>query len=99
MSVYKVEISESDLWNKKLKAIFYDKQYNKIKTVHFGSFGMSDYTQHKNTERKNRYILRHEKRENWNDATTPGALSRWILWNLPNLKKSILDYKKKFNLV
>ena len=99
MSIYKVEISESDLSEKKLKAIFYDKNLNKIKTVHFGSYGMSDYTQHKDKERKKRYILRHEKRENWNDATTPGALSRYILWNLPNLKKSILDYKKKFGLV
>lgn len=98
MSIHKVNIEISDLPGKKLKAIFYDKQYNKIKTTHFGSAGMSDYTQHKNKQRKNLYILRHEKREDWNDPTTPGALSRWILWEIPNLKKAIANFKKRFNL-
>ena len=55
------------------------------KKIHFGAFGMSDYTIHKDDARKQRYIARHDnKRENW-DEINPGALSRWILWNKPTL--------------
>lgn len=57
---------------------------------------MSDYILHDNEERKQRYINRHAKNENWKDPTTAGALSRWILWNKPTLQASIIDYKKKF---
>ena len=31
------------------------------KRVYFGAAGMSDFTKHKNEERKNLYIKRHEK--------------------------------------
>tara|TARA_Y100000401_G_scaffold84568_1_gene69855 strand:+ start:1006 stop:1269 length:264 start_codon:yes stop_codon:yes gene_type:complete len=53
------------------------------RTIHFGSKGMSDYTKHKDPIRKERYIKRHQKRENWNDPNTAGFWSRWILWNKP----------------
>jgi len=53
---------------------------------------------HKNPERMKRYSMRHKSRENWKDPTTPGALSKYILWNKPSLKASISDYKKRFNL-
>jgi hypothetical protein len=59
---------------------------------------MSDYTIHKDNERKERYLTRHEKNEEWDKPTTPGALSRWILWNKKTLKASIADFKKRFNL-
>ena len=94
----KVEIKPSTQKTKKLMAIFYDDNGKKIKTTHFGSAGMSDYTIHKDKERKQRYLDRHRKRENWNDPMTAGALSRWLLWNLPTLKASIADYKKRFKL-
>ena len=68
------------------------------KTIHFGGKGYSDYTIHKNPDRKQMYINRHRVRENWKDPLTPGALSRWILWNEPTLKASVLDYEKRFNL-
>ena len=35
------------------------------KTVHFGAAGMSDYTKHKDDERKQAYIQRHKKNEDW----------------------------------
>jgi hypothetical protein len=66
--------------------------------VSFGAKGMSDYTKHKDDERKERYLLRHKMNEDWNDPMTPGALSRWILWNKKTLKASIDDFKKRFNL-
>lgn len=94
----KVEIKPSTQKTKKLMAIFYDDNGKKIKTTHFGAKGMSDYTIHKDKERKERYLDRHRKRENWNDYMSAGSLSRWILWNLPTLKASIGDYKKRFKL-
>ena len=78
-------------------AVFY-KDGKKIKTTHFGAAGMSDYTKHKDSNRKKRYMTRHRKRENWNNYMSAGSLSRYILWNKPTLKASIADYKKKFNL-
>ena len=59
---------------------------------------MSDFTKHRDEERKKRYIDRHKARENWSDPMTAGALSRYILWNKPTLRASIADYKKRFNL-
>ena len=97
----KMVIEKGTAKNKKLKAIFYASDSSgdkKIKTVQFGSKGMSDFTIHKDKERKQRYLDRHRKRENWNDPTTAGALSRWILWNKPTLEGSIKDFKKRFKL-
>jgi len=36
--------------------------------------------------------------ENWNDPTSAGALSRWILWNKPSFKGSVADFKKRFGV-
>ena len=94
----KVEIKPSTQKDKKLMAIFYDDDGKKKKTTHFGAKGMSDFTIHKDKERKERYLDRHRKRENWDSFMTAGSLSRWILWNKPTLKASISDYKKRFNL-
>ncbi len=70
------------------------------KTVHFGSSGMSDYTKHKDAERKKRYMTRHKKRENWNKSgiKTAGFWSRWLLWNKPSLGGSISNIQSKFNV-
>ena len=76
----------------------YDEKKKKIKTTHFGQKGSSDFTINKDKERKQRYLTRHEKRENWDDYMTAGSLSRWILWNKPTLKASISDYKRRFKL-
>ena len=71
-----------------------DKTYS----VKFGADGYSDFTIHKDEQRKQRYLDRHKANENWNKPDTAGALSRWILWNKPTLKESIDDFKKRFNL-
>jgi hypothetical protein len=79
-----------------------DKKYyiitNKNKKVYFGAAGMSDYTIHKDEARKQRYINRHQKNENWNDINTAGAWSRWLLWNKPSIRASYSDIKSRFNL-
>lgn len=70
------------------------------KTVHFGSVGYSDYTKHKDPDRKKNYISRHKTRENWTKSgiKTAGFWSRWILWNEPGLLKSIKATEKKFKI-
>ena len=70
-----------------------DKKYDAIidgkKTVSFGAKGYSDFTQHKDAERKQRYIDRHRRNENWDDPKTAGFYSRWLLWEKPTLTGSI----------
>lgn len=92
----KVVIKKSTKKEKKLMAIFTNCKNKREKTTHFGAFGYSDYTKHRDPERKQRYINRHRKNENWEDPFSAGALSLYILWNKPTLKASILDYKKHF---
>ena len=94
----KVKIKLSKRKGKKRVAIFYYDDNNKLKTTHFGAKGMSDYTIHKDKKRKERYMKRHKVNENWNDPTTAGSLSRYILWNKPTLKASIEDYRKRFKI-
>ena len=94
----RVEIKKSTNKNKKFMAIFYNDKDKKIKTTHFGSAGMSDFTIHGDEKRKQCYLDGHRKRENWNAPMTAGALSKWILWNKKTLSGSIADYKKNFNL-
>ena len=74
----------------------YDARIDGKKTVSFGAAGMSDFTKHKDPERKQRYLNRHKSRENWNDPTTAGYLSRWILWNKPTIEESIKDTNNRF---
>lgn len=92
-----VQIKKSTKEGKKLMAIF-TLENGKTRTTHFGSAGMSDYTKHKDDERKKKYLARHRKNENWNAPMTAGALSRWILWNKKSMAASISDYKKRFKL-
>ena len=99
-----VEIKRSSNPEKKLMAVFEDKDGKKIKTTHFGQRGASDYTKHGEKERMQRYLERHgggtttSTKENWKDPTTAGALSRWVLWNKPSLSGSFSNFKSRFGL-
>lgn len=82
-----------------------DKKYsvffeNPKKTIHFGSKGMSDFTKHDDPTRKERYILRHRKREDWEKSgvRTAGFWSRWLLWNKGTIEASKKDISNRFNL-
>ena len=94
----KVVIKTSTRAKSKKMAIFTNSDTGRKKTTHFGWRGMSDYTKHKDKARKSRYLARHKKRENWNDCSSAGALSRWILWGEPSLNASIKKFKNKFRL-
>ena len=58
-------------------------------------------TLHKNEARKNNYIQRHKKNEDWtkDGIKTPGFYARWVLWNKKTVKDSVDDLNKKFNNV
>ncbi len=84
-------IKSSTKPHKKYMAIIDDK-----KTVHFGQKNASDYTIHKDIERRDRYIARHQKNEDWNNYNTAGFYSRWITWNKPTITESIRDTNKRF---
>jgi hypothetical protein len=91
-----LSIKPSTRKGKKKMATFLNIKTGRKKTTHFGSYGMSDYTKHKDKKRMKLYLNRHRSRENWNDPITAGALSRWILWNKPSYRDSVSDYKKRF---
>jgi hypothetical protein len=87
------ELYKSPIKGKKYRAVFY-RNGEEFKHTDFGAEGMSDYTIHKDKERKERYINRHKKNEDWEDPFSAGALSRFVLWEKPNLKSSWNFYKK-----
>jgi len=90
-------IRKSHKKEKKWDAVF-DKD-GKEKVVSFGAAGMSDYTKNKDKTRKQRYLKRHSGMgENWEQPDTPGALSKWILWNKPSFDASVASFKKHFGL-
>lgn len=68
------------------------------RTVHFGAAGYSDFTIHKDEERRQRYVARHAAREDWTIAGvgTAGFWSRWLLWNQPTINSSIADMHRRF---
>lgn len=91
-----VKLFISDKKHKKYVVVF---QYNnKIKEINFGDNRYEDFTQHKDLVRKERYIKRHKKNEDWNNPLTAGFWSRWLLWNKPTLESSINDMKKNFKI-
>ena len=64
-------------------------------TIHFGDSRYSDYTMHVDSDRKNRYILRHQKKEDWSDPKTAGYWAYHILWNKPTIFEAIQSLRKK----
>jgi hypothetical protein len=90
-------IRKSHKPEKKFDAVF--EKEGRTKVVPFGQRGYSDFTKHKDVTRRARYLNRHSGMgEHWDRPDTPGALSRWILWNKPTLKGSIRDFKRRFKV-
>lgn len=93
-----VEIKKSNLKNKKWTAVFYDGDHKKVKTTHFGDNRYNDYTQHHDNMRKQAYIDRHQKNEDWTDYMSAGTLSKHLLWTHKDFNKALSEYLKTFNL-
>lgn len=90
-------IRKSHKSDKKWDAVF--EKNGKEKVVPFGQKGYSDFTKHKDTKRRTRYLKRHSGMgEHWQKPDTPGALSKWVLWNKPTFRASVKDFKKRFDL-
>ena len=93
----KIVISKSTNKTKKLMAEFFDDD-KKIKTTHFGSAGMDDYTLTGDKKAREKYRVRHKKDLDTKDPTRAGYLSYYILWgDSTSRDKNIKDYKKRFN--
>ena len=74
------------------------------KKVYFGAAGMSDFTKHKNEERKNLYINRHKKNEDWGKSgiDTAGFWAFKYLWSYPTKTEAYKHIKtdlKKWGIV
>ena len=91
-----VSIKKSPKSGKKLRATFTSVS-GKTKHTDFGAAGMSDYTKHRDRDRRQRYIDRHAKDLRTNDPTRAGYLSMFVLWNKPSRKASIANYRSRLN--
>lgn len=79
----RVKLTKSPNPKKKFRVTFPDG-----KKVDFGGAGYSDYTSHKDPERKKRYLARHgHAGEDWSKkgVRTAGFWSRWLLWSEPSM--------------
>lgn len=98
-----LRLIESPNPKKKYRAVFQTDK-GREKNVDFGASGMGDFIQYskenkeKALQKKNAYIARHRVNENWDEPTSAGALSRYILWNEPSLHASLADYRQRFNV-
>ena len=79
-----------------------DKKYDAIidgkKTISFGQNGASDFTKHNDNDRKQSYINRHRKNEDWGIGgfKTAGFYAKHVLWNKSSVKSSVTDMNKQF---
>jgi Na+-transporting NADH:ubiquinone oxidoreductase subunit NqrF len=87
-------LEHSPLANKKLRI-----NLPSGKHIDFGAKGYEDFTTHGDEKRRQRYLARHRKREDWNDLNTAGFWSRWLLWNKPTIRASIQDLEDNFNII
>jgi hypothetical protein len=83
---------------KKMTALIEER--GRLRSVHFGAVGYSDYTLHRDRARMERYLIRHRRREDWSlgGIFSPGFWSRWVLWNKPSLRASVQDIRRRFGI-
>ena len=94
-----VKLFPSPLKGKKYRAVWYEDGVEK-RHADFGAKNYEDYTIHKDPLRKDSYISRHGATEEilWEtDPYAPATLSRFVLWEKPDLRESWNYYKNKFN--
>ena len=101
MTIVFVDIKEEPKGNKRFVAYFYNQLMRKVKTVRFGSATGKTYIDHNDDNKKEAWLARHSKIQgiDYTDPLKPSTLSRDILWNNKTLKKSIENYKSRFDLL
>jgi hypothetical protein len=89
-------IKKSAKPDKKMDAVIDGK-----KTVSFGLKNASDYTLHQDDKRKENYIRRHQRREDWSlsGIDTPGFYAKNILWNKKTVQASVADLNRRYKKV
>ena len=90
MKIAKIEHSTRK--GKRFTAVFTDST-----RVHFGQaepvYGA--YIDHQDDARRLAYLARHSKNnEDWTDRS-PGALSRWLLWEHPTLAQAVRAWNRR----
>ncbi len=67
--------------------------------VSFGQKGASDYLQHHDKLRRERYLTRHRRNETWSNPQTAGSLSRYILWgDSTSIDANVRAFRRRFSL-
>lgn len=90
-----VRLSKSPRREKKWRVVFPNGKH-----VDFGAAGASDLLRHGDLLRRNRYLFRHRKHENWKKSGmyTAGFWSRWLLWSVPTMSGAKSLILRKFGL-
>ena len=88
-----VVVKKSEKKDKKSDAVIDGKT-----TVSFGATGHSDFTKHRDEERKQRYIARHSVNQDWKDYNSSGFWAKHILWNKPTVEAAVRDTDKRFTI-
>lgn len=75
----------------------YEAVFSNGKSVHFGLRGSNTYLDNGDKTKRENYLNRHKKNENWNDPYSAGALSAFITWgNTTNLQSNIKEFNRRF---
>jgi hypothetical protein len=69
---------------------------NTNKKIYFGQANADDFTTHKDEERKQCYITRHKKNEDFTDINSASFWSRFYLWEKPTKKETYENIKKNY---
>jgi hypothetical protein len=94
----KFYLEKSNRKDKKYMVSYLNPETGRVATIHFGAKGMSDFTIHKDEERKRLYLIRHQKNEDWDDIKKAGTWARFLLWGEKTLEASVKEMEKKFNI-
>lgn len=95
-----IDIVDSPRQNKRFRAIF---RRENGRTFHrdFGSPGATTFADIADPQKRAAYLARHGAAaagQDWNRPDTPGALSRWILWERPNMQQAVNMFRQRFGL-
>lgn len=92
-----IKIQRTPNENKEFKAVF--DVNGRTKITRFGTSSNFVLNPNKTLRDRTNYIKRHQVNEDFNDPTSAGALSRFVLWgDSRSLKKNISAFKKRFRL-
>jgi hypothetical protein len=77
----------------------YQATFNNGKTIHFGLRGGQTYIDHGDEQKRRNYIKRHAINEDFNNAYSASALSRFLLWgDYKTLDENHQAFMKKFRI-